>query len=162
MTEPPPLIDTRASFTAALRWGFQAALAEPARRIVCCDALFADWPLDEPALLQALTRWLRLPQRQLVLLARSYEELPRRCPRFDAWRVDWSHAIEAWVAPDEMASDLPSVLVSGGSISVQLIDRMHWRGRAAVDARSAGQWRQELDVVLQRSERGYPPKALGL
>jgi hypothetical protein len=163
MTEPAiPAIDGRAGFIAALRWAFGTAFEQGARRIVCCDAAFADWPLDDPALLQGLTTWLKRPQRRLVLLARSYDEVPRRCPRFTAWRNDWAHAIEAWIAPEEMAADLPTVLVSDGAVCVHLIDALHWRGRAELDERRARQWCEELDVVLQRSERGFGVNTLGL
>src|SRR5688572_24013170 len=77
-----PTIDSRGSFIAALKWGFRTAMAQRARRIVCVDGELVLWPLDDEELLRSLTTWLRLPQRRLVLLARSYDELPRSCPRF--------------------------------------------------------------------------------
>lgn len=161
-----PSIDSRASFAAALRWGFDTAMARDARRIVCVDADWEHWPVfDEPALLQALGAWLRRPQRRLVLLARRYDVLERRCPRFNGWRADWMHAIEAWQAPEELARDLPTVLVAEGgaaSASVQLIDAQHWRGRAALEARRARQWCEEIEAVLQRSERTWAVRPLGL
>lgn len=160
--EAIPAIDSRAGYVAALKWGFAAAFEQGARRIVCCSPDFADWPLDDAALLQGLTAWLRRPQRRLQLLARSYDEVPRRCPRFSGWRVDWTHAIEAWVAPEELAAELPNVLVSDDAVSVHLIDALHWRGRAEHDPRRARQWCEELDVVLQRSERGFAVNTLGL
>jgi hypothetical protein len=160
--DKPPAIDTRGGFIEALHWGFARAFAQPARRILCADPSFAEWPLDEPALLQGLTDWLKRPQRRLVLLARQYEDLPRRCPRFTAWRNSWTHAIDAWVAPDDLARDLPSVLASDGAVSVHLIDAVHWRGRAELDERRARQWCEQLDVVLQRSERGFAANTLGL
>ncbi|HSM23007.1 MAG TPA: hypothetical protein VK876_12460, partial [Rubrivivax sp.] len=61
-----PLIDTRAGWQAALRWGFETAIQRGARRITCVDPDFETWPLDDPALLAGLTAWLRLPQRRLV------------------------------------------------------------------------------------------------
>ena len=54
------------------------------------------------------------------------------------------------------------MLVSDGAVSVHLIDALHWRGRAEVDERRARQWNEELDVVLQRSERGFSANTLGL
>ncbi len=158
----PPAIGSRSSFRAALQWGFDSAFAQDARRIVCCDDSFADWPLDDALLQQGLTAWLQRPLRRLVLLARHYDDVPRRCPRFAAWRVNWSHAIDAWVAPEEMARDLPTVLVSDGAVSVHLIDALHWRGRAEADGRRARHWNEELDVVLQRSQRGFSANTLGL
>ena len=161
-----PIIDSRASFVAALRWGFDTAFARGARRIVCADPDWSDWPLwNDPGLLQALAAWLRRPQRRLVLLARRYDTLEHRCPRFNTWRADWMHAIEAWQPPDELSPELPSVLVSEGgdqTLSVQLNDAQHWRGRAELDAHRARLWCEELDAVLQRSERTWAVRPLGL
>jgi hypothetical protein len=156
-----PLVDTRAAFAAAVKWGFETAVAQGARRIVCCDGDFAAWPLADEPLLQALSGWLRLPQRRLVLLARSYDDVPRRFPRFVAWRRDWAHAIETWQAPEELAADLPALLVAEG-VGVHLIDAAHWRGRASLDVRQARLWTEQLDVVLQRSERAFAANTLGL
>jgi hypothetical protein len=126
------------------------------------DADFSDWPLDDPALLQALTDWLRLPQRRLLLLAADYEHLPRRHPRFERWRVDWTHAVEAWTPPPELADRLPRLLLDDGPVCVQLFDAQHWRGRAETDQRAASLCRQEIDAVLQRSETAFPVRRLGL
>jgi hypothetical protein len=157
-----PLIDSRAAWQAALRWGFETALQRGARRITCVDANFETWPLDDPALLQDLTAWLRLPLRRLVLLARGYDEVPRRFPRFTAWRRDFGHAVEPWQAPEELASDLPNLLLDDGPVGVQLVDEKHWRGRAAVDARSATLLRERTDVILQRSTPAFAVATLGL
>lgn len=161
-----PHIDSRASFVAALRWGFDTAFEQGARRIVCADADWADWPVwDDPGLLRPLAAWLRRPQRRLVLLAHRYDQLERRCPRFNTWRADWMHAIEAWQPPEDLTPELSTVLVSEGgenAVSVQLIDAQHWRGRAELDARRARLWCEELDVVLQRSERTWAVRPLGL
>lgn len=158
----PPTIDSRAAFVAALLWGFRTAIEQRARRIVCADGDFALWPLDDPQWLQALTDWLQTPQRRLVLLARSYDEVPRSCPRFSVWRSRWSHAVEAWAAPAELAAELPTLLVADGAVAVHLIDAVHWRGRASTDLRSVARWSQEIDAVLQRSERTFPVITLGL
>lgn len=164
--EGAPRIDSRPSFVAALRWGFDAAFAQGARRIVCADPDWADWPLwNDPGLLQSMAAWMRRPQRRLVLLARHYDTLERRCPRFNTWRADWMHAIEAWQPPEELQPELPTVLVSEGGeqpLSVQLIDAKHWRGRAEQDAQRARLWCDELDAVLQRSERTWAVRPLGL
>jgi len=161
-----PLITGRASFEAALRWGFATAFAQGARRIVCADPNWEHWLLwNDASLLRALAAWLRLPQRRLVLLARSYDTLERRCPRFNTWRADWMHAIEAWQTPEELSRELPTVVVSEGgenALSVHLVDAQHWRGRAEMDEQRARQWCEELDAVLQRSERTWAVRPLGL
>ncbi|MDE2368677.1 MAG: hypothetical protein KGN16_06855 [Burkholderiales bacterium] len=161
-TTPPPLIDGPASFVPALRWGFSTAVAQRARRIVCVDADFAAWPLDEVELLGSLTAWLRLPMRRLVMLARDYGGVPRRQPRYTAWRRDWSHAVDCRQVPEDMSAELPSLLVSDGAVCVRLFDPLGGRGVAHDDARIARVAMAEIDAVLQRSEAAFAADNLGL
>ena len=157
-----PVINTRDTFVAALRWGFDTAIAQGARSITCVDASFEEWPLDDPPLLLSLTAWLRLPQRRLVLLAASFDKVPRRRPRFNAWRRDWAHAIAAFAPPEEMADALPTLLLDDRALSVHLADAEHWRGRVSMEMRTARLWRERIDVVLQRSEATFAVNTLGL
>jgi hypothetical protein len=158
----PPGIASRAGFVDALRWGFEQATAAGTRRIVCVDPDFAEWPLDDSGLQAQLTAWLKLPGRRLVLLACRYDELPRRQPRFVAWRRLWSHAIEAWSPQAGDAVELPTLLFDDDRVAVQLIDRVHWRGRAESDPREARLWGERIDAVLQRSEISFAANTLGL
>ena len=158
----PPKIDSRSAFGTGLRWGFDTAFARDARRIVCVDRDFAEWPLDDPALLDALAAWLRRPKRRLVLLADHFDAMPRCHPRFVRWRADWSHAIDAFAPPPEDRAELPTLLVDDGPVCVQLLDAVHWRGRCELDARHAQLWRENLDALLQRSVPAFPVSQLGL
>ncbi len=162
VTAAPPVIDSRSSYVAAVAWGFEAAIESGARRIVCADSDFTVWPWDDSATLDRLTVWLRLPQRSLQLLARDFDALPRCHPRFTAWRRDWVHAISGWQVPADWPQEIPTLLVADPAISVQLIDRVHWRGRAQADERTAQQWRTGIDAVLQRSQPALAVRTLGL
>lgn len=162
LINPPPAIDSRSSYRAAVAWGFEAAMASGARRIVCADSDFTVWPWDDADTLARLATWLRLPQRRLVLLARDFEPVARCHPRFDAWRRDWVHGLSGWQVPAEWPHELPTLLVTDRAVSVHLIDRVHWRGRAQVDERVAHRWLQDVDAVLQRSEPAFAVGTLGL
>lgn len=157
-----PKIDSRAGFDAALRWAFGEAFARGARRIVCVDPSFGDWALNDAMLIEGLTAWIRQPQRRLVLLAAHYDEMPRRHPRFVAWRADWTHAIEAWTPSAGTAIELPTLLLDDDDLVLRLADHVHWRGRAEHDRRDARAWRDEVDAVLQRSEPAFAAYRLGL
>lgn len=161
-SEVPPAIESAESFGAALCWGFETAIADGARCITCVDRTFEAWPLDDPALLRALSAWLRLPQRRLLLLAASYDRVPRCQPRFTGWRRDWAHAIQALQAPEEFAVDLPTLLLDDRRLSVHLLDAERWRGRVEVEPRARLLWQERIDVVLQRSEPAFAVTALGL
>ena len=158
----PAAIATRSDFAAAVRWAVIGAAARGSRRLVFVDADFADWPLDDVALLAALGAWLRLPGRQLVLLADSFEALPRSRPLFVSWRRDWVHAIEACTPAEPGSLALPTLLLDDGHVGVRLIDKLQWRGRVTVEARELRQAREHIDAILQRSVPAFPATTVGL
>jgi hypothetical protein len=162
MNAPLPEIDSFKAWAEALRWGLETACSEGARCITCVDPSFEHWPLNDAALLQTLTTWARLPQRRLVLLAARFDEVPRRHPRFTAWRRDWAHVVQALQSPPELAAELPSVLLDDRLLSAQLLDADHWRGRVALDRRAHLLLQERVDVVLQRSEPAFAVTTLGL
>lgn len=159
--EAAPSIGSRTEFQAGLRWGLAASIERGARQIFCVDPEFTDWPLDDPALLDVLGQWLKLPQRRLTFLAQRYDEMALRHPRFVAWRRIWAHAIE-FRSPEEMGSEVPALLLDDTAVCVQLFDSVHWRGRAEIDPRTATVLRQSLDALIQRSVPAFPVSTLGL
>lgn len=157
----PRAIDTRSTFVAALHDATAQALARRSLRMVWVDADFADWPLDDPALLQRLSDWLRLPQRRLQLLALDYEGV-RRCARFVACYRLWSHAISAHAPAQGDAVTLPCLLLADDTALVQLLDKTRWRGWVVTDPTELKAWRERTDAFLQRSEPAFPVTTLGL
>ncbi|MED5621251.1 hypothetical protein [Ideonella sp. BN130291] len=153
-------ISTRGEWIAALRDNLQQALAEGVPLLRWSDVDFADWPLNEPALIEALTRWTR-PHHRLVLLAQHYGELQRRHPRFVQWRRTWGHLVEPRSPTELLASDHPSLLLAGRR-TVELVDRDHWRGQVSDEPADAQRCREALDVILQRSEPAFAATTLGL
>lgn len=154
------LIDGRSEFTAAVRLALTQAAHERARELCFVDADFEAWPLEDPQVLSALTAWARLPKRHLLMLACRFDGLPRRCPRFTAWRREWAHVVESR-ATDVERSQVPALLLAGAH-SLHLADRLHWRGHWLADDSEIGAWREVVDVVMQRSEPDFPANTLGL
>jgi len=155
-------IGTRSEFVAAVHQALELAQAQRARRMVWADTDFANWPLDDAALLQRLVDWLRLPQRQLLLLAADYEDLRRRHARFTAMYGLWSHAIVARAPAQDEAAPLPCLMLAGGTAAVHLMDTEHWRGWISADAGVLRRWQERADALLQRSEVAFPVTTLGL
>ncbi len=153
-------IDGRSEFHAAVQWALAQAAQGRARELCFVDPDFEAWPLEDPLVLSALTAWARLPKRQLLIIAGHFDELPRRCPRFTAWRRNWAHVIECR-ATDVEASQIPTLLLAGEH-SLLLADRRQWRGHRLADDSEVSAWREVVDVLLQRSEAGYPANTLGL
>ena len=164
MIEPAPLgpIESRQHYLAALHAAVRFAAARHARQMHWFDADFAEWPLDDAAMLQVLGDWLKLPQRQLVLVARDFSAFRTRHPRFMSWYRDRSHAVGALQPPPDRAAELPCLLLADVGVDVHLTDPLHWRGRADLDLRRARQWRSSLDVFLQQCEPALPVTTLGL
>ncbi|MEF7613742.1 hypothetical protein V4F39_07445 [Aquincola sp. MAHUQ-54] len=137
------------------------ALAAGQPDILLLDADFAAWPLDDAGLLQALTRWARAPQRRLHLLARHYEELPRRHPRFVHWRDLFAHVALCRAAPGVDASEFP-VLVLTRSTGLYATAPPSCRGYKLVTEADLRTWREVFDAISQRSEEASPGHSLGL
>jgi hypothetical protein len=155
-------IDSRGGFAAAVHEALDRALAQRARRMLWIDSDFAEWPLDDPALLQRLTDWLRLPQRQLVLLASDYELLRQRRARFVAHYRLWSHVIAAFAPAEDDEHQLPCLLLVDRTVLVQLLDKVHWRGWISAEPASLRLAREQTDALLQRSESAFAVTTLGL
>jgi hypothetical protein len=154
------LIDGRSEFRAAVRLALAEAVAGGVRELVFVDADFESWPLEDAQLLGSLTSWARLPKRQLLIVAGRFDELPRRCPRFTAWRRDWAHVI-ACHATDVESSQIPTLLLAGAQ-SLHLADRLRWRGHWLDNESQISAWREVVDVLMQRSEPDFPANMLGL
>ncbi len=155
------LIDTRQAFVAALHAALDLALAQRARRMFWADADFADWPLEDAAALQRLGDWLRLPQRQLVLLAAQPEALRRRARFMQAYRL-WSHALSVFAPAADDAAALPCLLLAEDTVCVHVLDKPRWRGRSSQVPAELRMAHENLDALLQRSEPALPVTLLGL
>lgn len=155
-------IGSRAEFDAAVHQALNHALLRRSRRMVWLDQDFAEWPLDDALLLQRLTEWMQLPQRQLVLLATRYEDMGRRHPRFVSWYRMWAHAASAFSPAEDDVADLPCVLLAERAALVHLLDPLRWRGWATEDAPQQRLWRDRIEALLQRSTPAFPATTLGL
>ncbi|MEO7246031.1 MAG: hypothetical protein ABIX12_12915 [Rubrivivax sp.] len=161
----PPRLDLevhdRAGFQAAVQSTMDAAITRSARTLWWVDRDFADWPLDRPALIAALSAWLHRPLRRLVLLAEGFEAMERAHPRFSAWRRDWTHAVDPRVRSDADRGPLPTLLIDDGPVVLELWQSDPPRGRAAADALAARTARERIDATLQRSTPDWPLRPLG-
>ena len=163
--EPLPrraAIDSRSAFHAAVRDALGAALVQRARRMVWVDPDFEHWPLDDAALLQSLGDWLRLPQRQLMLLANDFEGVRRQHARFVASYRTWSHVIAAFSPAQDDAAELPSLLLVQDTVQLQLLDKAHWRGWSSTEPATLRLGSERVDALLQCAEPAFPVTTLGL
>jgi hypothetical protein len=165
MMEPVDF-DSTAGFGRAVRAAVDAALARSTRTLLCVDRDFAAWPLDDPALLDALTGYLRRPGRRLILLAEGFERMERLHPRFTQWRPNWSHAVEPRCPEMRPPDGLETLLLDDGPtvLEARVTDLSTYppKGRAQQDAAVAAAARDRIDAWLQRSVPDWPVRPLGL
>ena len=160
-TEPGSLITSRAEFHAALHSAFEALAQQGAREVWLCDEDFADWPLGERAIVELLTQWAA-SNRKLTLIARHFDEVARRHPRWVEWRRNWSHIVSCRTHTELASGEFPTVLLGLGTVSVRLSDNLHHRGRLSHDKADEIRCKEHIDAVLQRSEEAFPATTTGL
>ncbi len=152
----------RQAFRQGLIDAIAGAAVEGRREMIWVDSDFADWPLDDRLVLDAMSRWARQPMRRLRLVAHNFQDVPRRHPRFTAWRRVHAHRVECRSAPDLPISDIPTLMLAGELYSLQLLDKRQWRSRWLDDETDHKTWMGVVDAILLRSEVDFGANTLGL
>ncbi len=158
---PVPPIQSRGEFQQAIRDAFERAATQGCREIWLCDTDYADWPLGERAVVDALTRWA-YAHRRLHMLASSFDDIVRRHPRFVEWRRNWAHVIDCRQLEDLAPELVPRMWLAPGLGAVRLVDPLRFRG--FVDAQTADlvPATQTLQDLAEKSEEAFPATLLGL
>lgn len=131
------------------------------RDLLLVDADFSPWPLADPAVLDSLTQWIRLPGRRLRLLGSRFDVVQRDQSRFAQWRRSFSHAIECFSPTEVEPADMPSVLLADAT-GLELLDRERFIARRSSERRWLLLQQERTDALLQRSETAWPVTVLGL
>jgi len=147
-------------FADVVRQALACAAREGWTNMVWCDATFFDWPLGERAVIESLNAWAGMG-RHLVMLAHSFDSVPRLHPRLVAWRQTWGHIIECRVCRGRDASDMPSALWSP-SWAMQRLDVVRSTGVAGLEPQRRVMLKEELDECRRQSSPGFPASTLGL
>ena len=96
------------------------------------------------------------------MFAHDFDGLPRRQPRLTRWRRTWSHALDARVLEEVDASEVPTLLLAGNGLGLQMLDRRYCRGRWFRDDTTWRTWREVIDALSQRSDTSFGATTLGL
>jgi hypothetical protein len=153
---------SRAVFQDAVRGVLTHAAERGVRCMHWVSPDFEAWPVDESPLLEALGDWARPRTVQLVWLCSDFEALRRRAPRLVAWRQRWSHVLRCLGPGEDVAAELPSLLLVDDKLLIRLMDREHWRGRISCSAADIQAAREQIDALLQRSAETFPVTTLGI
>jgi hypothetical protein len=154
-------ITSRTEFLDAIRSAFAAAAKDGAREIVIVDPTFADWPLNDRAVIESLAAWVD-SRRSLTLFGHGFEEIARRQSRFVEWRRQWTHVVHCRSDPELEAEQVPTILLAPGVTCVRLLDRVRHRGTVSSRPVDMADCRETLDALLQRSVEAFPMTPLGL
>jgi hypothetical protein len=154
-------IDSQSGFADAARDMLSRLDTSGTRSATLVDVDFSPWPLDDAAVIDALTRWIRLPGRRLRLVGSRFDVVQRDQSRFASWRKPFAHAIECWTPTEVDPGDLPSVLLLD-AMCLELLDRERWQARQSSERRTLVLQRERLDALLQRCEAAWPVTVLGL
>ncbi len=154
-------VTSRTEFHDAVRACLRQALDANAREIFMIDPTFADWPLNEPAVVDTVARWAG-SGRSLTLLAHRFEELPRRHMRFVEWRRNWSHVVRCRADEDLEEQQIPTLLFVSGLVCLRMVDKVEYRGTLSGTAVDLAMGKEAVDALLQRSSDAFPITALGL
>lgn len=147
------------------RLAWQAALREllldPGPEWCMYSDDYADWPLGEAAVVEALRGWATGRRQPCVrMLAGSYARLFQECPRFVRWRMDFGHLLECRELPPGIAAPAEGLwLRERGLLALPA-----QRERRAVRIREAS-WQSSMlafEQVWNLAEPGFAPTTLGL
>ena len=154
-------VSSRSEFTALASELLSALDNNPGREITLVDVDFSAWPLDQAPVVDALTRWIQLPGRRLLLVGARFDLIERGQPRFAAWRKPFSHAVQCMAPTDLDPSDMPAVLLFDGGY-LELLDREQGRARWTTERRAWVLQRERIDALMTRCEPAWPVTVLGL
>ena len=154
-------IASRAEFLEAVRAALVLAADSGAREVLLVDPHFAEWPLNERAVIDSLSRWVD-SRRSLVVLAHSFDEMARRQLRFVEWRRQWAHVVQCRNDPELEAEQIPTLLLVPGQTCIRVLDRVRWRGTVSSRPVDLTEGRETIDALLQRTVEAFPVTTLGL
>lgn len=155
-------IDGWTDFAARFSAGLAMAATQPSE-LCWSDPDFARWPLGERSTIEGMGQWARAHRasRCRVLMARDVE-LVRRHPRWLQWRRDWSHRVSCWMAPEDLAEQVPALWLWPGHLGLKVMDSVVGSGVWSSDRATILAWQADFDAISQRSTEGIACTTLGL
>ena len=138
-----------------------AAHQRPPPPLCLADPDFSSWPLDEPDILECLSRWLRPAGRQMHMVGLDFEVTARRLPRFGRWRRDWIHRIDIRQPADgNLPAGLRLLMIE--DLAAQWLPADNQRLRLLAEHRDLTILRSNFADFFQQCEPAWALTALGL
>ncbi|MDA7415712.1 hypothetical protein PGB34_04990 [Xenophilus arseniciresistens] len=157
---PEGAVEGPGDFAQRVRQVLAAAAGQGWQEMVFSDADFADWPLGERAVAQALQDWAA-SGRSLKLVATHFQHFERAHARFVQWRRQWDHIVQCRACAGAGAPEVPSALWTPAGL-VQRIDPLRSRGVSSTEPVNRVALRQALDECFQQGRPAFAASVLGL
>lgn len=162
--EAPPLpsgrFAGREDFRQLVRDALACAAREGWREIILADASFEEWPLGDRAVVESLQAWSS-NGRRMTLLARQYDDVVRRHPRFVRWRGMWGHIIHPVAVSSADPLEFPSALWSPAWV-FERRDLDNFAGYCGSEPERRVLAREMLNEWLRKAAPAFPATTLGL
>ena len=137
-------------------------LARTRLTVAMADRDFSDWPLESPAVFEALSRILRTPDASVRLVVQQPEWLERYGARFGRLRRDFAGRIECRQPPPALRTRDGLMLGDRGHL-LRRADVDAFRGRALFAvAEGLDPWRIRFESLWDESTPCLAPTSLGL
>ena len=163
-TAPGPLLDGsfngRNDFQQLVRDALAMAAHEGWHDITLMDASFEDWPLGERTVVESLQAWSKTG-RSFTIIAKRYDTVLVKHPRFVTWRGKWGHIVTARGVPSADATDFPSAIYSPGWV-MRRLDPVRSKGVAGAEPQRRLLLREEVTEWLGKSSPAFAATTLGL
>ena len=157
---PTGRMEGRVAFADLVRQALTCAAQEGWPRIILSDADFADWPLGERSVVDALQAWSRRG-RELHFLARDFNPLRQRHPRLVQWRVTWSHIVDARVCRGAAGEAVPSAIWSP-AWTLERVDPQRCVMLCSREPARASLLHEKIDACWQLGAPSFAATTLGL
>ena len=161
-SEPLPegRFEGRQAFISLVRQALATAAREGWPSLVLSDVDFADWPLGERVVVEALNAWAGRG-RQLRLIAQDFGSVRQLHPRFVQWRTTWAHLVEAHALSAASAGEVPSAIWSSAWM-LERLDPLRCVGVTTTDGVRRLALRERLDGVWLKGSPSFAATTLGL
>ena len=157
---PEGRLEGRQVFADLVRQALVCAAREGWTHIILSDPDFADWPLGERVVIDALQAWAGRG-RHIQFMARDFGPLRQLHPRLVQWRVTWSHLVQAHACTSLVGTELPSAIWSPGW-TLERLDSLRCTLVASVDARRRLALKERLDTCWSMGSPSFAATTLGL
>ncbi len=153
----PTLIEGWRAWRDALR----AALSAPDAVMCLYSPDYAQWPIDDAVVVDGLSRWALSRRAPSVrMLARNFDVVQARSPRFVQWRVRFAHIVICRAIESGLTEPAEGILTGTRGL-VSLRGARAWRA-TWVEGPALHAARTAFDAAWELSEPAFAPTIAGL